>query len=212
MKIELGKKPTQKVPSSEDIVEEEYRLLYKEQTGKSALYKRNGEWKESKLYKEWRNKKLAKLHEEVQEVDGVVSITSEELDKKNLLKMFDIDKEMKKMNKQLGKSRKSTRHDDDDDYGYTEVDICHQCEERKMIDPRTACCEKCDDENDKKARQTKKDNEPVPPYDKVFQRRTLFLWNLMSEKMDFETPPDDEDIKELTKIKESLKHWLDEED
>ncbi|KKL04101.1 hypothetical protein LCGC14_2619430 [marine sediment metagenome] len=81
-----------------------------------------------------------------------------------------------------------------------------------MIDPRTACCEKCDDENDKKTRQKKKDNEPVPPYDKVFQRRTLFLWNLMSEKMDFETPPDDEDIKELTKIKESLKHWLDEED
>ena len=59
IKIELGKKPTQKVPSSEDTVEEEYRLLYKEATGKSALYKRNGEWKESKKYKEWRNKELA---------------------------------------------------------------------------------------------------------------------------------------------------------
>lgn len=202
MKIELSKKSTQKIPPSGDPIEEEYRVLYKQETGLSALYKRNGEYKESKKYKEWKNAQWIKLQEEVQEdpekkakKHSLQRITDDELQHKNLLKMFNMTEEMKRYNEQLGKTKKKK-----DDSDFSE---CITCGKTKLINPETGSCTSCDREPPKKE---------VLGFEKIFQRRTLFLWNLMSNKMDFETSPDDDDIEQLTEIKESLKFWLDQEE
>lgn len=208
MKIELGKKPTQKVPKSEDSMEEEMRIVFKNETGNTATYKRNGEWKESKKYKEWKNIQLSKLDEEVNtDITPTLKIDANVLAKKNLIKIMGMTDGIEKYKKQLGKKKKSK--DPLDDY---EVGICMTCEKRKMIDPGTGSCESCNKEMSEQSREKKKDNEDIPLYDETMQRRCLFLWNLMSEKMDFTETPTSEEIKQIEEIHESVKYWLKEEE
>jgi len=207
MKIELGKKPTQKMPVSDDPVEEEMRIIYKNETGNTALYKRNGKWNESKKFKDWKSVQLSKLHEEVQEKEMPLQrITAEQLANKNLLKIMGLTEEMKQYKKQLKKKPKDPLD------VYTDVNECMECGLRKMINSGTGCCEKCDDKTTKKSRELAKTNEEVALYDKNMQRRCLFLWNLMSNKMDFAETPNSKEIKELEEIQESLKYWLEEEE
>lgn len=66
LKIVVGKTPSTKKPKAE-IAQQEYYDAYKKETGKSAIYKRNQKWNETKVFKEWLNDFLASEFETIQE-------------------------------------------------------------------------------------------------------------------------------------------------
>lgn len=67
MKIVIGKTPSTKKSKADEPTQQEYYDLYKKETGKSAIYKRNQKWNETKAFQEWLDDELATQYENIKD-------------------------------------------------------------------------------------------------------------------------------------------------
>ncbi len=220
IKIVLGKTSSQKEPEPDKPSDQQLYDAYKKEKGKSAIYKRGGEWHESKEYQEWSSNYFATQYAELEE-EGIVNgqltpkeqqiadmgfdpklqkLTPEEFQHKQTLKLLGISQ--KEIDRTLSKEKMKE-----------ELDLSDE----EIEDMEKAVAIVNGEKPKPKATKSKKPTisghelqAKISLYQKNMEMRCLFLYKLMGEKMEFIEELTPEELEYIKEIDGALKEKMEE--
>jgi len=186
-RIQLGKRPSQIPPTPKDPTDQELYDAFKEEMGKPAIYKRNGEWHESKAYLEWRSNFLALQFSELSEDDE--STVEETIDMAS--KMTDVEVKLTEISKEEMKK----------ELDITDIEFDDMEEALGIVKPKR----KPKELSEEQKMTASELNAKIKGYQKNMKARCIFLYNLLgSDKIKLVEILTDAEMNYIEEITEAL--------